>query len=129
MNALIGTDLIEFKKAAFFYHAHRDRLDIFLIKKEADFIRQSPKPHESLAMILAAKEAVFKAFCFPWMGLTGFKNIEIIPQPDREFSFRLRGPFGKFYSRKFFSGISWVKHKNYVVATCRPAAPLSCVGT
>jgi len=128
VKSLIGIDAIELKKAASFYKIHQDRLDSFFVKKEADFIRQSPKPHESLAMILAAKEAVFKAFSLPWMGLTGFKNIEIIPHSDKEFFFRLHGRLRKFSSKKIFSGISFLKRKNYVVATCHPVASLSCAG-
>jgi len=124
----VGIDLIEFKKAKSFYRAHRDALNSFFSREEAGFIRQSSKPHESLAVLLSAKEAVFKTLNSPWMGRTGFRDIQIIPCGDGVFSFKLKGHLKKFSSNQLSSKITFIKRKNYILAHCQPAAFSLCVG-
>jgi phosphopantetheine--protein transferase-like protein len=124
----LGIDLIEFKKAKSFYRAHRDALSSFFSIEETGYIRQSPKPHECLALLLSAKEAVFKTLSAPWMGPTGFRNIQIVPRGDGEFSFKLKGPLKKFSSKQSTSKIAFIKRRKYVLAHCRPAVFSSCAG-
>lgn len=131
----LGVDMLEWKKAKSFFDAHRGNLDRFLCSTEASFVLSSPKPHESLALILSAKEAVFKSLGRPWMGPSGFQDIQIIPG-EPHFSFRLTGQFRKKFPKRVPSGISFVKNRRHVVATCHPCLPagtrtpdLSCAGT
>ena len=122
MNAVwpLGVDILEWKKAEAFYEAHREKLSRFLCPSEASFVLTSRKPYEALAMILSAKEAVFKTLGVSWMGLSGFQRIQILPGKSR-FSFRLKGEFRKKLSRKEPLEISFVKNRHHVVATCHPA--------
>ena len=57
------------------------------------------RPHERLAVLLAAKEAVFKTLRHPWMGIEGFRKISVKPL-------------------KKGLKISFIKNKKYVVALC-----------
>ena len=129
MNAAwpLGVDMLEWKKAKAFYETHRDSLGRFLCPTEASFVLTSRKPYESLAMILSAKEAVFKALGISWMGLSGFQKIRILPA-NGPFSFRLKGNFKKKISRKVPLEISFVKSRHHVVATCHPCGQTSCAG-
>lgn len=112
----LGVDLVEIQKAKDFYRAHRDRLKDWLAPEEISYIRESRKPYESLAVLLAAKEAVFKALSRPWMGPFGFGDIQIVPGKNKV-SCRFRGPFEPFDGKKRFT-LSFYKDKRYVVALC-----------
>ena len=121
----VGVDMLEWKKARAFYKAHREKLATFLCPAETGYVQSSHRPYESLAMILSAKEAVFKAIGVSWMGISGFERIQILPGKNR-FSFRLKGIFSKKFSRKNPLEISFTKHRLYVVAHCHPKLP--CAG-
>ena len=105
----LGIDLIEIKKARRFYRAHEDRLGSLFSKKELRTIRRSKKPYERMAVLLAAKEAVFKALRAPWMGPAGFREIRLVPVSRR---------------RPQFKGVrfrlAFENTKNYVIARCYP---------
>ena len=73
----LGVDLIEIKKAEKFYREHKKSLKPFFSDKEVSYIRSSKKPHEALAVLLASKEAVFKALPQKKAGIAAFRNIEI----------------------------------------------------
>ena len=75
-NPAIGIDLVEIKRAKLFYKEHKDVLGSFLRKEEARAVRESARPYETLAGILAAQEAVFKArgHSRKSVHLTVFKN-------------------------------------------------------
>ena len=129
MNAAwpLGVDMLEWKKAKAFYDAHREKLARFLCPTEMVFVRTSRKPYKSLAMILSAKEAVFKTLGISWMGLSGFRCIQILPGKSR-FSFRLKGDLQKKLSRKTLLEISFAKSRRHVVATCHLRKWIPCAG-
>ena len=129
MNAAwpLGVDLLEWKKAKAFYQMHRDNLGKFLSPTEAVFVQKSRKPHESLAMLLSAKEAVFKALGLSWMGISGFRNIQNLPGKTY-FSFRLKGGLKKNISSKNLPVLSFAKSRRHVVATCHPREFMPCAG-
>lgn len=117
----LGVDLLEWKKAGAFYEAHREKLSRFLFPTEASFVLASKRPHESFAMILSAKEAVFKALGVSWMGLSGFRSIQILPE-DGRFFFRLKGELKKSLPQVPLE-ISFTQSRRHVVATCHPCLP------
>lgn len=113
----LGVDLVEFKKAERFYQTHRNRLSTFLNPGEISYIQRHPDPHEPLAELLAAKEAVFKALQLPWMGRSGFKNIYIVPGKGRRLSFKLAGSLKKT-PLKAGARLESFRNKTYVVVKC-----------
>ncbi len=98
----LGVDLVEYKKAKAFYDEHQNRLKDFFARSEISFIQKSHKPYESLALLLAAKEAIFKSADLPWMGAEGFRKIRVLSRSR---------PVSK---------LSFIKSKDYVIAECRP---------
>ena len=130
MNALwpLGVDMLEWKKAKAFYKAHRKELADFLFPTEAVYVESSRKPYESFAMILSAKEAVFKALGVSWMGISGFGHIQILPGKNKYY-FRLKGNLRKKISRKTPMEVSFTKSRHHVVATCHYSQQVPCAGT
>ncbi len=118
MNAAwpLGVDVLEWKKARAFYRTHRKKLSTFLCPAETLYVESSRKPYESLAMLLSAKEAVFKSLGVSWMGISGFKHIRIRPG-KKNFSFRLRG--------KKSMQISFAKSRCHVIACCHSCERVS----
>ena len=104
MRKAFGVDLIEIKKARRFYKTHKNRLDSFFSPQEIAFIRAGERPHENLAILLASKEAVFKAVPSLGTGLAAFRNIEMI--------------FHKGTPKKADLKFSILKNKQYVVVQC-----------
>ena len=96
----------QFEKAKNFYAEHHAMLSDFFHSEEILFIRRNKKPHENLAVLLAAKEAAFKASGGAWMGPRGFKTVRIAPKGKRRF-------VASNGHEIFFS-----KNKDYVVAQC-----------
>ncbi|MGH7198278.1 MAG: 4'-phosphopantetheinyl transferase superfamily protein [Candidatus Omnitrophota bacterium] len=98
-SALLGVDLVEIRKAKSLYQNCKRDLGSLVSREEAASIRRSRKPHERLAAILAAKEAVFKAQLRPDAGFLRFRDIRLKRRPhDWKLSFR--------------------KTKEYVIAQC-----------
>ena len=97
----LGIDLVEIKKADSFYKKNKSNLASFLRKDERDALRESSRPHETLAEILAAKEAVFKSGDGRWMGPRGFKKIPVLSL--------IKGPWKSLR-------VSVIKKNKYVVA-------------
>ena len=95
----LGVDMLEWKKAKAFYKTHHKNLKGFLSSAEITYVKAAYKPYQALAMILSAKEAVFKALGISWMGVSGFQCIEILPAQKR-FFLRLKGTFHKQFSKK-----------------------------
>ena len=79
----LGIDAVELKKARRFYRDHASRLKNFFSANEISFISKKKSKPEALALILAAKEAVFKAIGDAWMGPAGFQNIEVVHDNGR----------------------------------------------
>ena len=115
---LIGVDLIELEKAKSFYLTHRKNLNSFLTSNEISYIQKGKKQHERLAILLAAKESVFKALGVGFMGINGFSDIQIIPKEKGNIFFRLKGKFRKAGRFPFNPRLSFFKKKGYVVVQC-----------
>ncbi len=115
----IGVDLVEFKKARIFYAEHEHRLENYFAGSEVSLIKKSRKPYESLALLLAAKEAVFKSSGLPWMGIDGFRKIRIFSRKNNQLSFRLSGNFKRSYIHRPSSVLTFIKSKDYVIAECK----------
>ncbi len=114
----LGVDIVEYKRARAFYSRHKNRLTSFFGRAEISMIEKGPKPHETLAMLLAAKEAVFKSSGAPWMGTHGFREILIVAYGDRRLSFRLRGNFKRSFTRRRQPQLTFLKGRDYVIAQC-----------
>ena len=112
----LGVDILEWKKAGGFYREHRLRLGSLLYPQELAFVRRSRRPTQAFAQVFSAKEAVFKALGASWMGVSGFKEIEIFPQ--KRFSFRLKGALKKNFTQKVPLKISFKKNRRCIVALC-----------
>lgn len=108
----LGVDIVEWKKAKAFYETHRGRLGSFLTAQERRFVENGRKPYEALAMIFAAKEAVFKALGASWMGTDGFRRIKVRPVSSKTFSYRP--------SRGKALRITFKKSSRHVLACCAP---------
>ncbi len=117
-RSFLGVDVVEYKKARFFYIQHKNRLEQYFQKSEVSFIQKSEKPYETLALLLAAKEAVFKSSDLPWMGPGGFRKIQIVSHRNSRLSFRMKGNFKKSFSRRPARLLSYLKGKDYVIAEC-----------
>ena len=115
----LGVDVVEFKKAGRLYRSHKNRLGSFLSTPEISYVKKSARPEESLALLLAAKEAVFKSLPLSWMGPAGFGKIQILPKKNKKFSFRLKGDLKKVSPRRPLE-LSYVKTADCVVMQCRP---------
>lgn len=81
---MLGVDAIELKKAAVFYREHRARLSSFLNAYELRRLKRSTRPIRTLAEILAAKEALFKADARSGTG--GFETVGLTPALRRRVS-------------------------------------------
>ena len=78
LSPSIGVDVVEFKKASRFYSQHRLTLDAHFSSNEIQFIRSGKRPVKRLAMLLAAKEACFKASSKKSSGFTAFKEVRVL---------------------------------------------------
>jgi len=113
-------DLVELQTAKSLYRSHRRRLKTLFNQEEISYIQKDKKPYERLAILLAAKEAVFKALAPAWMGMSGFQDIQISSRPDHRLAVRLKGSFGRFKRNQNHLEISLLKkNRNYVVVGCR----------
>lgn len=121
-RAFLGVDVVEYRKARLFYARHQNRLGDYFAKNEVTMIRKSRKPYESLALLLAAKEAVFKSSDLPWMGAGGFRKIQILSNRQNRLSFRMKGNFKKSFTRRPAPLLSYLKGKDFVIAECRSGA-------
>ena len=109
----LGIDLVELKKAKSFYNTHKHRLNSFFSSKEISYIQKALWPHEALGILLAAKEAVFKALPRTGAGIAAFRNIEIQPERGGRFSF-CSVKTGKRSKLEF----TVLKNKRYVIVQC-----------
>lgn len=112
----LGVDLIELKKARSFYREHKDRLGSFFSPKEVVFIRKSRRPYEGLAVVWAAKEAVFKTIAKPGLGFWTLKSIRVKPDARQPGVFMAECP-EKIGVAKGLR-IHLMRTRDYVVAKC-----------
>ena len=116
----MGVDLVELETAKSLYRSHSRRLKTLFSREEISYIQKDKKPHERLAILLAAKEAVFKALSPAWMGVSGFQDIQISPQSRQRLAVRLKGSFRRPVKKQNHLEISLLKkNRNYVVVGCR----------
>jgi len=106
----LGVDLIELRKAKSFYTRHKKNLKLFFTRQEISAIRKSKRPHERLAVFLAAKEAAFKASNIKNAGLMNFTNASVNHDKRRNLSVRFRSEVFRFFI---------IKKKNYIVVECQ----------
>ena len=123
----LGVDILERKKADGFYRAHRTRLGVLLHPGELAFVTGSRRPVEAFAQVFSAKEAVFKALGASWMGVSGFRDIQLFPK--KGFSFRLKGALKKNHPERSLLKISFKKTRRHIIATCHPDPKNLCAGT
>ena len=121
LQFFLGVDVVEYQKAKLFYVRHKNRLEDFFHHSEISFIRKNRRPYKSLALLLAAKEAVFKSSGKPWMGTEGFRKIEILAKKRNRLEVRLKGDFKGSFSRRRPPSLSVLKSRRYVVAGCHSA--------
>ena len=122
----LGVDILEWKKVSAFYGRHRDKLGTLLNPNELAYVKTSAEPQEAFALLLSAKEAVFKALGEPFMGISGFRDIQLFPR--KEFSFRLKGRLKKNPLARPSLKVSFKKTRHHVVATCHHRSWTPCVG-
>ena len=113
ISASLGVDLIELKKAKSFYRAYKSRLGSFFSDEEIKVIQRSKKPHESFAILLAAKEAAFKALPQPEIGIAAFRKIEILPKPKGQLTLK----FNKTRRQENVK-FSILKNRKVVIVQC-----------
>ena len=112
-SAPLGVDLIELKRAKSFYCACKNRLGSFFSGTEIGVIQRSKKPYESFAILLAAKEAAFKALPQPGVGIAAFRNIEILPTLKGQLTLKF-----KKTRRKGSIKFSVLKNTRVVIVQC-----------
>lgn len=122
----LGVDIVEYKKARVFYARHKNRLKTYFDKNEVSLIQKGQKPYETLALLLAAKEALFKSSGLAWMGTDGFRKIRILARKHNQLSFRLQGNFKRSFIRRPAPVLSFLTSRDYVIAKCHSSP---CVGT
>src|SRR5438874_124528 len=97
----IGIDLVSVPRMRRFLKEHGKKAVRLLDPAQSS--RKVSAAH--LARIFAAKEAFFKALGRSWMGMEGFKDIQVQGSPQG--AFRVQCPFlpkGAQVSGRFFSG-------------------------
>ena len=110
---------MEFEKARKFYVRHKNRLATYFKKTETEYINKGQKNHERLALVMAAKEAVFKALDAPAVTpMEVFNNIEIIPLKNKQFKFRLARVWQRAIKNSSGVTLKFYQKKNFVVAMC-----------
>ncbi|GEM_PF-2052174 len=73
----VGVDVVAISRTDDFYRKHRDSLRKILNDPELKQVEDSGSPARMLAYFFSAKEAVFKSLDQNWLGVEGFRMIEI----------------------------------------------------
>lgn len=76
--------MVAFSRAEDFYHQHHDSLGKILNPKEEEALKKSVNPGRLLAYLFSAKEAVFKSLDLNWLGVEGFRMIEVDLSSEEE---------------------------------------------
>ena len=89
----IGVDAIDIERIARMFADRGERLlQRLFTAGEIDFLRTKPFPNQHIAVRLAAKEAAFKALRGNDLAtLIGWRDIEVVTQPDGSPSLRFHG--------------------------------------
>jgi phosphopantetheine--protein transferase-like protein len=115
----LGVDLVELERAKYFYKTHKKTLLDYFSPREVSFIESCQRPIERLAIILGAKEALFKASGSKKPSVLEFRTIEIIPG-KKKFSYKLKGTSKKNSRFDAALEISIIRTKKYTVVQCYP---------
>ena len=79
----IGVDIVSLSRVDDFLTKHRASLGKILNPEERLKVEKSSNPARILAYFFSAKEAVFKSLDLEWLGVEGFRMIEInLPQNE-----------------------------------------------
>ena len=79
----IGVDIVSLSRVNDFLTKHRASLGKILSPKERLKVEEDSNPARILAYFFSAKEAVFKSLDLEWLGIEGFRMIEIdLPAGD-----------------------------------------------
>lgn len=105
----LGIDLIEIKKAKAFYNKHKNRLSSILSSEEARFVQKGPRPHENCAMVLAGKEAAYKALGGLKSNLADFQDVSLSVYKNKFLV--------KTKSKKKLE-IDFIKTNHFIIASC-----------
>lgn len=73
----IGVDIVSLPRVARFLKDHSDRLDRIFTVRERKLLAGRRSRVEPVARLLSAKEAIFKALGGSWMGIEGFRMIDV----------------------------------------------------
>ena len=100
----VGIDLVSIPRMRKFVQTHG--------KKAAELLDSSSSSRslsvKRLARLFAAKEAVFKALGRSWMGIEGFRDIQVQGSTARSFSVECPFlPSGVVVAGSFFEGKDW----------------------
>lgn len=115
----LGVDIVELKKARKFYDRHKERLATYFSGQEIAYVNKGQKKYQRLALVMAAKEAVFKALNAPALTpMEVFNNIEIIPLKNKTFTFRLATPWRRIIKNNSGVKLKFYKKKHFVIAIC-----------
>ncbi len=81
----IGVDIVSLSRVDDFLKKHRASLGKILSPEERIKVENASNPARILAYFFSAKEAVFKSLDLDWLGVEGFRMIEIIiPEKEEE---------------------------------------------
>ncbi len=111
----IGIDIVEVSRAKGLYEAYGQKLCRFLSPQEMVFIHSSQNSSKALAILMAIKEAVFKALEISWFGLTGWKKIQVHSQ-GKAFKVRLSGNLKEYVLKEDMMWINVASTKKFVLA-------------
>jgi phosphopantetheine--protein transferase-like protein len=115
MQARLGVDLIELKRAKLFYHRHKSRLASLLTEKEISYVGNRSNAYRKLAEVLAVKEAAFKTLGRALTGPAAFASLSVLPPAKGRPYFGVE----KKKSKKNALKIRLIKkNKKFVVAQC-----------
>ncbi|MBI4398507.1 MAG: 4'-phosphopantetheinyl transferase superfamily protein [Candidatus Omnitrophica bacterium] len=98
----IGVDMVSLSRAGDFYRRHRESLKKILCGSELKQMEQSRSPERLFGWLFAAKEAVFKSLDAEWLGIDGFRMIEVrLPSTPKGFGrARLKGSMAERVSSR-----------------------------
>lgn len=118
----LGVDLVEFEKAEFFYQTHQHDLSRIFNPKEVLFIRNHRKPSIAVAMILGAKEALYKAGCSRQPGLLEFNTLQTIPG-TKKINYKIKLTNQRKSKACLKPVLSFIRKKRFIVVQCVPESP------
>ncbi|MCG3177212.1 MAG: hypothetical protein MOGMAGMI_02180 [Candidatus Omnitrophica bacterium] len=79
----LGVDLVELPRARRFVREHASRLNGYFHPSEIRILNEHRDPARGAAVVLAAKESVFKATPGSvWMGVDGFRRVRVSRASD-----------------------------------------------